>query len=887
MRKELKALAGVKEQRDKAKDLVEALEEKVRALVEKTQLSKAHIEELELQKQDLEDKLVGEIEELEAEGKKLSKQLEAAEGSAEELRSQAEKESARCKTHIQYVESQNTEHQAEIKRLKSELHAQKTKASDLERAGADAEDHFQKRLEEQKNRFSKQKLEDEKTRGTEALSAENEAHQAVVRELEMQRADSQTQRERTTALEAEVQMQKDSVAGLRRQLEEERARQLEAQGKFDTENQAREAAFQELEQQKADAQKWQGAHYGLRAELDAERARASEAESLKEAIQVLENEKQTVQQKMESTINRMTKTAATYLTRIDELENLVQHEDEKSANLHLELAEAHAEAEQLRQAIQDMNVAHRLKLVSQTQSSAPNHGYQLDVLRRVNAFYDTLTCSTTRLSLSLLCRLFKDANSALKVGIRGLGGEFGAFLIEYVAVSITKLARRTSREAMDQAVKTKQSPSDNDTAVTAVPVFASPPLKRKRLPDEHDDRPSSLVPRFHHILDHRIPTHTLTSKEKDKKRSKFRRRCKERNALAVSSSEAPAASSSSARSDLKPIVQQRLRTTKRVKTDFELTFATEPVTSTGFTCLPDCRIEERREKEAESAGVDAVPLPERRDYDVEELLSPKYGFKKKVWGGDTTEIIKSQEGYALVLLCGHPKDTEKSRWADNTEEASLLVKDAFLGLYEDQPFREKYYGKRPAPSKPPNTRRGTHKSETMGIGMGGGQMEPTPFATDAVQFAILTALFATRPFQRIIGLANSMFKSHAEGLFNYYKHVLNAVATQLHLSPLFDPEISVFASATLNLGPRTATWPHLDLLNLAWGWCFITALGWFDHTRSALLVLWDLRLVIEFPPGSTIAIPSALLRHSNTSVQQHETRYSFTQFSAGGLFRYV
>ncbi|KAF7288167.1 Oxidored-FMN domain-containing protein [Mycena chlorophos] len=79
----------------------------------------------------------------------------------------------------------------------------------------------------------------------------------------------------------------------------------------------------------------------------------------------------------------------------------------------------------------------------------------------------------------------------------------------------------------------------------------------------------------------------------------------------------------------------------------------------------------------------------------------------------------------------------------------------------------------------------THDAErTSRRRWGGGQMEPTPFATDAVQFAILTALFATRPFQRIIGLANSMFKSHAEGLFNYYKHVLNAVATQLHLSRL-------------------------------------------------------------------------------------------------------
>jgi hypothetical protein len=51
--------------------------------------------------------------------------------------------------------------------------------------------------------------------------------------------------------------------------------------------------------------------------------------------------------------------------------------------------------------------------------------------------------------------------------------------------------------------------------------------------------------------------------------------------------------------------------------------------------------------------------------------------------------------------------------------------------------------------------------------------------------------------------------------------------------------------------------------------------------------LWDLQLVIEFPPGSTILIPSATFRHSNTAIQPGEKRYSFTQYTAGSLFRWV
>lgn len=51
--------------------------------------------------------------------------------------------------------------------------------------------------------------------------------------------------------------------------------------------------------------------------------------------------------------------------------------------------------------------------------------------------------------------------------------------------------------------------------------------------------------------------------------------------------------------------------------------------------------------------------------------------------------------------------------------------------------------------------------------------------------------------------------------------------------------------------------------------------------------MWDLKLVIEFPPGSTILIPSATIRHSNVAIQKGETRYSFTQYTSGGLFRWV
>ena len=44
---------------------------------------------------------------------------------------------------------------------------------------------------------------------------------------------------------------------------------------------------------------------------------------------------------------------------------------------------------------------------------------------------------------------------------------------------------------------------------------------------------------------------------------------------------------------------------------------------------------------------------------------------------------------------------------------------------------------------------------------------------------------------------------------------------------------------------------------------------------------------MEFPPNSTILIPSSLIVHSNTPIQSDEVRYSIVQYAAGHLFRWA
>ncbi|THV01602.1 hypothetical protein K435DRAFT_818007 [Dendrothele bispora CBS 962.96] len=98
---------------------------------------------------------------------------------------------------------------------------------------------------------------------------------------------------------------------------------------------------------------------------------------------------------------------------------------------------------------------------------------------------------------------------------------------------------------------------------------------------------------------------------------------------------------------------------------------------------------------------------------------------------------------------------------------------------------------------------------------------------------------------------------------------------------------SDFACITVNFGRRTRTYIRTDAKNTAHGMCAVTALGSFNPKLGGHLVLWDLKVLMEYPPGCTILLPSALLRHSNTGAQAHETRYSVTQYTAGGIWRWL
>ncbi|KAH9848279.1 hypothetical protein C2E23DRAFT_739954, partial [Lenzites betulinus] len=231
--------------------------------------------------------------------------------------------------------------------------------------------------------------------------------------------------------------------------------------------------------------------------------------------------------------------------------------------------------------------------------------------------------------------------------------------------------------------------------------------------------------------------------------------------------------------------------------------------------------------------------------------------------------LVDKSGRVIAVLVGQPRD--ESGWAKLNDDVQLLFEDARASCEVGSTLAH---------------RRGEFTSLTAGISYGGGQKRVSNLNQTGKNEDVVQGLLDNPLIKRLAGFGNAAFKLFAPRLYEYYASTMcDLVAHDEELQPNFKK--GVFGAATFNLGPRVATYLHTDHLNLPAGWCAITALGHFNSKEGGHLLLWDLKLMAEFPPGALILIPSAILRHSNTVVGPAEQRYSFTQYSAGGLFRWV
>ena len=126
----------------------------------------------------------------------------------------------------------------------------------------------------------------------------------------------------------------------------------------------------------------------------------------------------------------------------------------------------------------------------------------------------------------------------------------------------------------------------------------------------------------------------------------------------------------------------------------------------------------------------------------------------------------------------------------------------------------------------------------------------------------------------------------APKLYEHYEKLVEDINAH-HLEVCCPHAKSVFMATTLNLGDTVVTKRHRDTKNLANGFCAVVSLGNYDHKQGGHLVLHDLNLILEFPPGWVIFLPSACIIHSNIGISDDEWWSSITYYTAGGLFRWA
>ncbi|KAH9482317.1 hypothetical protein JR316_0004415 [Psilocybe cubensis] len=265
--------------------------------------------------------------------------------------------------------------------------------------------------------------------------------------------------------------------------------------------------------------------------------------------------------------------------------------------------------------------------------------------------------------------------------------------------------------------------------------------------------------------------------------------------------------------------------------------------------------EARREEECEG-----------RAYTLDEAKA--LGLKVFHWDGRQPVAFVAPDDTVFMVLAGRPNDADY-------DAAASRVYEAFRKESDSVQFTGKYAG----------SRRGVFSVINVGVSRGQGLAEPVYLGCHSHE-KLVSALLKNKDVQRMASYASAAFATWAPRTYNYYKTQLDKLFHHMnHLPRIF--RRSIFPAAAFNLGPSVVTFRHRDMKNCPFGMCSIQALGKFDPTKGGHLIVWELGLIIKFPAGSTILLPSATLSHSNVTIGKDEERASFTQFCHGGLFRWV
>ncbi|KAJ3501898.1 hypothetical protein NMY22_g18766 [Coprinellus aureogranulatus] len=226
-----------------------------------------------------------------------------------------------------------------------------------------------------------------------------------------------------------------------------------------------------------------------------------------------------------------------------------------------------------------------------------------------------------------------------------------------------------------------------------------------------------------------------------------------------------------------------------------------------------------------------------------------------------SKVLHDEETRKIWAACvGKPPDPT---WDAACEAAATVIR----AIGEEEFFA----------SRELDHKRGKFPVINSGILWGSGPEKPYNF----LNWKHADALAKLFRDENIIRLAT--FQSASVAFFaprlhqDMHQHIESLLERMPSLVPNFFK--NCFSACAFNFGPRVVTFPHVDSMHLALGWCAVTALGDYGYINGGHLVLVEAKLVIQFPPGATIVRPSAIVTHANAPIQTDEIRLSLTNTS--------
>ncbi|KAJ8073037.1 hypothetical protein PM082_019905 [Marasmius tenuissimus] len=216
-----------------------------------------------------------------------------------------------------------------------------------------------------------------------------------------------------------------------------------------------------------------------------------------------------------------------------------------------------------------------------------------------------------------------------------------------------------------------------------------------------------------------------------------------------------------------------------------------------------------------------------RAYTKDEALAAEPGMRYIPWDGRETKLVRTSE-HRLALLGGRPNN---GKWMEYMAEVLRLLEWAHDNIH----FLKA--------QKP--TRRGDYDNIRTGVSYGGGQTEPGNLVNSKHNEEILQVLRDSEAIQQVAGYADYLMKTYFRDLHTLYTNVQEKLQVD-------NPELvqnfarCCFAACTFNFG-QAVTRRHTDYLNLLFGLCAVLPVGSYNPEEGGHLILWGLRLVIEFP----------------------------------------